>query len=232
RQFPSRRRRDRRGAWEGYMRYASGHDELRPVSRAPKDWYGETLFMTPLDALDTMLLMGLREEAERTGAFRAKNLSFDKDISVKNFEITIRLLGGLLSAYRMTGDQRLLALAEDLGNRLLPVFESPTGMRCMYMYVNLKTGKTSGTRSRGDRDVDSGVRHTLPAHASGRLLRQSQEGSRPALQSPSEDGSGRGRDGRRDRRWTSPVSHACGPGACVPFTVLSPSRRFPRSSAR
>jgi mannosidase alpha-like ER degradation enhancer 2 len=45
----------------------------------------------------------------------------------------------------MTGDERLLRLAEDLGNRLLPVFESPTGMP--YMYVNLKTGKTRGAVS-------------------------------------------------------------------------------------
>jgi mannosidase alpha-like ER degradation enhancer 2 len=60
---------------------------------------------------------------------------------VQNFEITIRLLGGLLSGYQMTGDKRLLNLAEDLGTRLLPVFNSPTGMP--YRYVNLKTGKTS-----------------------------------------------------------------------------------------
>ena len=32
-----------------------------------------------------------------------------------------------------------------LGTRLLPAFDSPTGMP--YMYVNLRTGKTSGARS-------------------------------------------------------------------------------------
>jgi mannosidase alpha-like ER degradation enhancer 2 len=42
----------------------------------------------------------------------------------------------------MTNDKKLLALAEDLGNRLLPVFDSPTGLP--YKYVNLKTGKTRG----------------------------------------------------------------------------------------
>jgi mannosidase alpha-like ER degradation enhancer 2 len=45
----------------------------------------------------------------------------------------------------MTGDARLLAMAEDLGTRLLPVFDSKTGMP--YVFVNLKTGKTSGTVS-------------------------------------------------------------------------------------
>jgi mannosidase alpha-like ER degradation enhancer 2 len=131
--------------WEAYKRYALGHDELKPVSRTFKDWHAATLLMTPVDALDTMLVMGLTEEADKTKAFLLENLSFNRDIQVKNFEITIRLLGGLLSSYQMTGDRRLLALAEDLGNRLLPVFDSPTGMP--YMYVNLKTGKTSGAKS-------------------------------------------------------------------------------------
>jgi mannosidase alpha-like ER degradation enhancer 2 len=64
---------------------------------------------------------------------------------VKNFEVTIRLLGGLLSGYQMTNDERLLNLAHDLGTRLLPVFDSPTGMP--YMFVNLKTGKVEGSTS-------------------------------------------------------------------------------------
>ncbi len=79
-------------------------------------------------------------EAERARSLIVSDLSFDRDIYVKNFEITIRLLGGLLSSYQLTGDQRLLSLAEDLGNRLLPVFNSPTGLP--YVYVNLRTGQT------------------------------------------------------------------------------------------
>src|SRR5579864_282620 len=77
-----------------------------------------------------------------TRAYIVKNLSFDQDIYVKNFEITIRLLGGLLSSYQLTGDKRLLSLADDLGTRLLPAFNSPTGMP--YVYVNLKTGAVRG----------------------------------------------------------------------------------------
>jgi ER degradation enhancer, mannosidase alpha-like 2 len=132
-------------AWRGYEQYAWGHDELKPVSRTPRDWYGPSLLMTPVDALDTLLIMGLTEEAEKAKGLILEKLSFDRDISVKNFEITIRLLGGLLSGYEMTGDQRLLHLADDLGRRLLPAFETPTGMP--YMYVNLKTGNVSGHRS-------------------------------------------------------------------------------------
>src|SRR5262245_51541796 len=132
-------------AWRGYERYAWGHDELKPVSRSAHDWHRDSLLMTPVDALDTLLLMGLKEEAARAQTLIVERLSFDRDISVKNFEITIRILGGLLSAHQATGDPRLLKLADDLGTRLLPAFASPTGMP--YMYVNLKTGQTSGARS-------------------------------------------------------------------------------------
>ncbi len=132
-------------AWNAYKQYAWGHDELRPLSKGHHDWYSKSLLMTPVDALDTMIIMGLTDEADKTREFIVQNLSFDQDIEVKNFEITIRLLGGLLSSYQLTGDKRLLDLADNLGNRLLPVFNSPTGMP--YMFVNLKTGKTRGAES-------------------------------------------------------------------------------------
>jgi hypothetical protein len=125
-------------AWNNYERYAWGHDALKPLSKAAHDWYGQSLLMTPVDALDTLILMKLDAEADKARALIASDLSFDRDIYVKNFEITIRLLGGLLSGYQLTGDKRLLDLAEDLGNRLLPAFASPTGLP--YVYVNLHTG--------------------------------------------------------------------------------------------
>ena len=95
--------------------------------------------MTPVDALDTLILMHLDDEATKARSLIVSDLKFDRDIYVKNFEITIRLLGGLLSSYELTNDKRLLSLAEDLGNRLLPVFNSPTGLP--YVYVNLHTGQ-------------------------------------------------------------------------------------------
>ena len=129
-------------AWRGYERHAWGHDELRPLSKTHRDWYEQSLLMTPVDALDTMILMGLDAEAAKAKDLILKNLSFDRDIYVQNFEITIRHLGGLISAYQLTGDRRLLSLAEDLGARLLPAFDSPTGIP--YRFVNLRTGAVRG----------------------------------------------------------------------------------------
>lgn len=133
-------------AWKGYEKFASGFDELRPTTRKGRNWKeGHTLLMTPVDALDSLILLGFKKEADKTRELIATKLNLDQDLEVKNFEITIRILGGLLSGFQLTGDRRLLTLAEDLGTRLLPVFDSPTGMP--YMYVNLRTGKTRGAES-------------------------------------------------------------------------------------
>jgi mannosidase alpha-like ER degradation enhancer 2 len=130
-------------AWRAYQRLAGDHDELNPVSRTVHDWYPPAVFyMTPIDSLDTMLLMGLKEDAADTVSLLLRQLSFDKDVSVQVFEVNIRILGGLLTAYQMTHERRFLALAEDLGRRLLPAFRSSTGMP--YRFVNLRTGKTDG----------------------------------------------------------------------------------------
>lgn len=133
-------------AWNGYKKYAWGHDDLKPISKSYRDWHApETVLMTPVDSLDSLYLLGFRKEADAARKYITANLSFDKDIDVQNFEITIRVLGGLISGYQASGDKKLLALADDLGRRLLPVFDSPTGMP--YRYVNLKTGKTRGAVS-------------------------------------------------------------------------------------
>lgn len=129
--------------WNAYKEYAWGHDELKPLSKSYYDWdTSVSVYMTPVDAMDALTLMGLTHEAAEARELVASNLSFGHDIYVKNFEITIRLLGGLLANYQLSGDKRLLTLARDLGDRLLPAFGSPTGMP--YTYVNLKTGAVRG----------------------------------------------------------------------------------------
>jgi mannosidase alpha-like ER degradation enhancer 2 len=129
-------------AWTGYERYAWGHDQLLPLSHGARDWYPASLQMTPVDAFDTMVLMHLDSQAASAKTLIVDSLSFDRDFPVQVFEVTIRLLGGLISAYQMDGDPRFLTLATDLGNRLLPAFGSPTGMP--YRFVNLRTAAVSG----------------------------------------------------------------------------------------
>jgi mannosidase alpha-like ER degradation enhancer 2 len=129
-----------RHAWRGYMKDASGYDALMPISKKGQNWYSSSLLMTPVDAFDTFYLLKMNAEANEAKTMIFGGLSFKKDMDVQLFEVSIRFLGGLISSYELDGDPRFLDLARDLGKRLLPAFNSPTGMP--YRFVNLQTGKT------------------------------------------------------------------------------------------
>lgn len=126
-------------AWKGYQEHASGYDDLQPLTNTGKNWYNTPVLMTPVDAYDTFIMLGLKKEAEEAKQMIVSTLTFDIDAEVQVFEVTIRLLGGLISAYELDKDARFLALAKDLGNRMYPVFNTSTGMP--YRYIHLRTGK-------------------------------------------------------------------------------------------
>ncbi|KAL1244420.1 2-alpha-mannosidase,Endoplasmic reticulum mannosyl-oligosaccharide 1 [Trichinella spiralis] len=126
-----------RHAWDAYKRYAFGSDMLDPVNAKPtKEWFG--LQLTLVDSLDTMLIMGLNEEFT---AVRNQFSTFSADVDrfVSLFEVTIRILGGLLSVYRLTDDDLFLEKAKELGDRLMPAFSTKSGIP--YSDVNLHTGE-------------------------------------------------------------------------------------------
>ncbi|KAL1285329.1 Endoplasmic reticulum mannosyl-oligosaccharide 1,2-alpha-mannosidase [Trichinella pseudospiralis] len=126
-----------RHAWDAYKKYAFGSDMLDPVNGKPaKEWFG--LQLTLVDSLDTMLIMGLNEEFT---AIRNQFSTFTADVDrfVSLFEVTIRILGGLLSVYRLTDDDLFLEKAKELGDRLMPAFSTKSGIP--YSDVNLHTGE-------------------------------------------------------------------------------------------
>jgi mannosidase alpha-like ER degradation enhancer 2 len=125
-------------AWEGYMKYAYGYDELKPLSKTGKNWYKHSLLMTPVDAWDTFVILGLTKQANEAKELILTKLNFNCDDEIQIFEITIRQLGALITAYEMDGNKKFLQLATDLANRMLPAFKTPTGMP--YRYVHLQTG--------------------------------------------------------------------------------------------
>ncbi|XP_052412262.1 endoplasmic reticulum mannosyl-oligosaccharide 1,2-alpha-mannosidase-like [Carassius gibelio] len=125
-----------RHAWKGYKDFAWGHDELKPISKSYGEWFG--LGLTLIDALDTMWILGLKEEFAEAREWVARELSFDKNVDVNLFESTIRILGGLLSTYHLTGDSLFLEKAKDIGSRLMPAFN--TASKIPYSDVNIGKG--------------------------------------------------------------------------------------------
>jgi hypothetical protein len=129
-------------AWNAYVKYAWGHDELKPLSKHYSDWYVQSLGINLIDAYSTLKIMGDDRESKRIELYVADSISFDKNIFVKTFEVNIRILGGLLSMYELSKNQKILVKAEEFANRILPAFNSPSGLP--YYFVNLKTGTTRG----------------------------------------------------------------------------------------
>ncbi|KAF9054465.1 glycoside hydrolase family 47 protein [Panaeolus papilionaceus] len=130
-------------AYSGYYTFAAPHDELKPLSNKSIDnfnGWGVTVF----DSLDTMILMGLKEElAQAKEIIRAADFSKAVQTSgVPFFETVIRYLGGLLSAYALTSDRLFLERADDLAIALDPVFHPQTGLP--YFSVNTTIGQPDG----------------------------------------------------------------------------------------
>lgn len=112
-------------SWNSYKKHAWLADELAPISLTPKDPYG-ALAATLIDALDTLWIMGLDNDFAAAVAAVAQ-LDFDSTpaTSLNLFETTIRHLGGLLSAYDLSGEEVLLRKATELGHMLYAAFDTP-----------------------------------------------------------------------------------------------------------
>ncbi|KAJ6358223.1 hypothetical protein OIU78_005953 [Salix suchowensis] len=126
-------------AWSSYEKYAWGHDELQPQSKKGVDSFGG-IGATLIDSLDTLFIMGLDEQFQRAREWVANSLDFNKDYSASVFETTIRVVGGLLSAHDLSGDKIFVEKARDIADRLLPAWNTPTGIP--YNTINLAHGNT------------------------------------------------------------------------------------------
>ncbi|KAJ2731025.1 hypothetical protein IW152_004838 [Coemansia sp. BCRC 34962] len=125
-------------AWDGYKQYAYGADEIDVVKKAPKttrNGWGATL----VDALDTLWIMDMKDEFWQARDFVAK-LDFRKDGGqlTKVFETNIRYIGGLLSAYELSGDKVFLQKAVELTDVIMPAFNTPLGLP--WQMLNVTTG--------------------------------------------------------------------------------------------
>ncbi|KAK7255060.1 hypothetical protein RIF29_28462 [Crotalaria pallida] len=125
-------------AWGSYEKYAWGQDELQPQTKSGVNSFGG-LGATLIDSLDTLYIMGLHEQFEKAKEWVANNLDFNKDYDASVFETTIRVVGGLLSAYDLSGDKVFLDKARDIADRLLPAWNSPTGIP--FNIINLSKGR-------------------------------------------------------------------------------------------
>ncbi|KAF9700968.1 hypothetical protein EKO04_000805 [Ascochyta lentis] len=114
--------------WTSYRKMAWMHDELKPISGEVNDHFGGWA-ATLIDALDTLWIMGFKEEFE-SAIKDVERIDFGYTAlqKVNVFETNIRHLGGLLAAYELSGEKRLLNKAKEVGEMLYHAFDTPNHM--------------------------------------------------------------------------------------------------------
>ncbi|KAI6195072.1 Alpha-1,2-Mannosidase [Aphelenchoides besseyi] len=159
-------------AYRGYMSHAFPADELMPISCQPRirgitpsrgdvdDSLGN-FSLTLVDSLDTLVVVGEYEEFERAVHAVVQRVKFDADFVVSVFETNIRMVGGLISGHLLSRlvkeklpdrlqwyDDQLLKMAADIADRLLPAFNTTSGLP--YSRINLKHGLTDDLKAQPD----------------------------------------------------------------------------------
>uniref|UniRef100_A0A8C5FX30 alpha-1,2-Mannosidase n=1 Tax=Gadus morhua TaxID=8049 RepID=A0A8C5FX30_GADMO len=128
-------------AWDSYRQYGWGHNELKPLAKKghTTNIFGNSqMGATIVDALDSLYIMGLHEEFKDGQEWIEQNLDFTGNAEVSVFEVNIRFIGGLLAAYYLSGQEVFKLKAVQLAEKLLPAFNTPTGIP--WAMVNLKSG--------------------------------------------------------------------------------------------
>lgn len=156
-------------AYDSYMTHAYPADELMPLSckgrvrgrepnRGDVDDALGNFSLTLIDTLDTLAVLGLLDDFEDAVRKVIADVSFDTDVVVSVFETNIRVVGGLLGGHTAAKDlqehhgrmawykDELLHMAKEVGYRLLPAFNTTTGVP--YPKVNLKHGLGKGRTER------------------------------------------------------------------------------------
>ncbi|TNN07273.1 ER degradation-enhancing alpha-mannosidase-like protein [Schistosoma japonicum] len=155
-------------AYNNYKNNAFPADELMPLTcKGRYRWSGFSrgdiddalgnFSLTMLDGLDSLFLIGELDEFEAAVRAVVRTVRFDSDVDVSVFETNIRVIGGLLGAHvavlsvKQNNNSRmgwykneLLQMAVDVGSRLLPAFDTPTGIP--YPRINLRYGNSGLTK--------------------------------------------------------------------------------------
>lgn len=137
-------------SWNGYKKHAWLKDEVVPVTggyRCTFGGWGATL----VDTLDTLWIMGMKEDFEEAvAAVSTIDFSVVEQSPLNIFETTIRYLGGLLGAFDVSDGKYpvLLAKATEVGEILYLAFDTPNRMPITRWNANdepLQTEALKGT---------------------------------------------------------------------------------------
>lgn len=135
-----------RSSWAAYVKYNWGDNALEPVSdtfdrKFSGSQIGHKGGRTIFASLSTFLVMGLEKEFAQGKQWIVGNFSFENTNTYANiFGHVTHYIGGLLSAYALTGDELFLKKAEEFAVRIESAYNTSTGIpRSLFNLKDLST---------------------------------------------------------------------------------------------
>ncbi|KAJ3095222.1 Endoplasmic reticulum mannosyl-oligosaccharide 1,2-alpha-mannosidase [Phlyctochytrium planicorne] len=128
-------------SWVAYRTHAMGQDELKPISKAGNSWLH--LGISVFDALDTAWIMNRTDIFDECADWVVNKFEMKADIDANVFETTIRVLGGSLSAYHLSGREDFKGLAVKVAEKLMPAFQESSTLPLSS--INLASGNPIGS---------------------------------------------------------------------------------------
>ncbi|XP_017026834.1 mannosyl-oligosaccharide alpha-1,2-mannosidase IA [Drosophila kikkawai] len=127
-------------AWRNYARFTWGTNEFRPITRRVNfgsEFGHHKLGSTIIESMDTLYVMGLYKELNRSREWIRKSFTLDRvDETLSIFELTSRMLGPMLTMYALTGDQLYRDKAIHIADKILPAFQTATGIPRRFVVPN------------------------------------------------------------------------------------------------
>lgn len=124
-------------SWNNYKKFCWGHDSIRPVTHHCQDFLNGGL--TIIDSISTLVAMNLSEEIADIRKYVKNEFRLDGGWSL--FEFSIRFLGGMISAYQMTGAQEFYNAAVNLGEAMYSVVERNGGFYSSGVSFHTENGR-------------------------------------------------------------------------------------------
>jgi hypothetical protein len=105
-------------AFNAYMKFARGFDDVLPLSKRGEDWLQTQA--TLYDSITTLIVGNCAKElALARSVIASQNMLTCYFRTTKTFEYSLRVIGGLLGAYSLTGDILYLDKAREAADMLL-----------------------------------------------------------------------------------------------------------------
>ncbi|XP_020817553.1 mannosyl-oligosaccharide alpha-1,2-mannosidase IA [Drosophila serrata] len=127
-------------AWRNYARLTWGTNEYRPITQSDNfdsEFGHHKLGATIIESMDTLFVMGLDKELNQSREWIQESFTLDNvDQALSIFELTSRMLGPMLAMYALTGDELYRDKAIHIADKILPAFQTPTGIPKRFVVPN------------------------------------------------------------------------------------------------